>query len=114
MSTFRPNDEIHFKDDESTEALLPFNTTEKDDGLTQHKSKPWLSLSSLIILILVVVNTGLACANIQATHSNALRTLAVIPAQDVMQLSKPDQYYGLGEASRKKLLHPELYAGASG
>ena len=75
---------------------------EKGDGLMQHNSKPWLSLSSLIILILVFANTGLAFANLQATRSNALRTLAVIPAQDVMQLSKPDQYYGLSEASRKK------------
>jgi hypothetical protein len=90
-------------DDEPTEALLPssINVSEKTKIETTAKLFSF-SLSSIVIFILIILNSGLAVANIRATREVVSQALTVMPFQDVMHLNKPDQYYGLSDESRAK------------
>jgi len=87
------------------EPFLPaFNPDESGGKITPTASSKLfsVSLSSILIIVLVTLNTGLAIANILATREVVAQTLTILPTQNVMHLNKPDQYYGLSESSRAK------------
>ncbi|EIM80873.1 uncharacterized protein STEHIDRAFT_115705 [Stereum hirsutum FP-91666 SS1] len=72
------------------------------DLTSKTEAKPSFSLKALLVLFLAVtiVLTG---ANAWATNALSVSVVDCLPALDVMQLSRADQYNGLGDRSRQRL-----------
>lgn len=65
------------------------------------EAKPSFALKTLLLFSLAV-SIALAGANVWASHSLSVVVADLLPVPDVMQLSRADQYNGLGDRSRQR------------
>lgn len=89
----------------STESAHDFYETEEkfESSLTKRKQTSSASTRlKLVFALCLLLSVSLASANVWASHRLSLSLADALPAADVMELGRADQYDGLSDNSRYK------------